>query len=143
MIASVEKALGREGVVREAAYLWTRHHWSAWFATISFIGIVVAAPLGGIEDWATRIVLGLAAVAVATLATTDYRVVADTTEGLMLLKASRIRQVATQIERRLGTTTTVEPEGGTIIYSDWRVGNMVFTAPRSSQPAMERIAARY
>ena len=143
LLASVERLLGGSGTVRDAAYVWTRHHWSSWFAAISFLGLVFAAPIGGIEDWPTRIVLGLAGVAVATLATTDYRVVADTTNGLVVFRASRIRQVATQLENRLGTSVSIEPEGGTIIYSDWRIGNNIYTVPRSSQPAMERIAATY
>ena len=143
LLQSVERLLGGEGTVRDAAYVWTRHHWSTWFGGISFLGLVLAAPIGGIEDWPTRIVLGLAGVAVATLATTDYRVVADTADGLAIFRASRIRQVATQLENRLGTAVSVELEGGTIIYSDWRVGKHLYTVPRSSQSAMERIAARY
>ena len=140
---SVDRVLDKEGATRDAAYVWTRHRWFAWFAGMSFVAVVVLAPVGGIESWPTRIVLGLAAVAVASLATTDYRVVADTTDGMFVLRASRIRQIATAMDRRVEGNAQIEPVGGTILYTDWQVGDMVFTAPRSSQTAMERMAARY
>lgn len=140
LLRSVQRVLGGEVVVRDAAYVWSRHRWMTPFATVVFAGILFVAPVAGIDDWPTRIVLGLAGVGVAVMATTDYRIVAETEEGLFVLKASRIRQVAIADGERLSSDAVLEPVGGTIIAADWQVGGHRYTVPRSSQQAMERMA---
>lgn len=141
LMRSVAQVLGGNVRVDEAAYVWTRHRWTVPFSASVFVGIVVLAPIGGVIDWPARIALGLAGVAVAVLATTDYRVVAQTENGFAIFEASRIRQVAKALEKPLGGDPVIEPIGGTIIYTDWRIGEASYTAPRSSQKAMERMAA--
>ncbi len=122
--------------------MWKRHRLMMPFGIVSFLGMLVVAEWAGWDEWATRIVLGLAAVAVAVAASTTYKVVAMTTDGLYLLQASRIRQVATQMLERLPADATIEPVGGTILAADWQVGTSVYTVPRSSEQAISRIAAR-
>jgi len=122
--------------------MWKRHRLMMPFGIVSFLGMVVVAEWAGWDEWATRIVLGLAAVAVAVAASTTYKVVAQTTDGLYLLQASRIRQVATRMLERLPTDATIEPVGGTILAADWQVGGSVYTVPRSSEQAISRIAGR-
>jgi len=141
LLRSVQRVLGDGAGVRDAAYVWTRHRWSIPFAAMVFAGIALVAPIADIEDWPTRIVLGLAGVAVAVNASTTYRVLAETDDGIVLLKASRIRQVATGVEQKLPANTDLKPVGGTIIATDWLVGNQEYTAPRSSEQAMQRMAA--
>lgn len=121
--------------------MWFRHRWVAWFATAVLFGLVWLAPLAGIEDWPTRVVIGLAGLGVAVNASSNYRVLAETDQGMFVLAASRIRQVATGRPEKLSPGAELEPVGGTLLAADWRVGTNVFTVARSSQQAMERMAA--
>jgi len=127
--------------VRDAAYAWSRHRWVVPFGAGVFVVIAFFAPVAGINDWPTRIVLGLAGVGVAVMATTDYWVVAETERGIRVLKASRIRQVAIADGEAVPEGAVMEPVGGTIIAADWQVGSHRYTIPRSSEQAMERMAA--
>ncbi|MGB8359932.1 MAG: hypothetical protein WCE80_00865 [Acidimicrobiia bacterium] len=141
LLRSVQRILGEDVTVRDAAYAWSRHRWVAPFGAAVFAAIVFLAPVADIEDWPTRIVLGLAGVGVAVMATTDYRVVAETDRGIRVLKASRIRQVAIADGEGVPQGAVMEPIGGTIIAADWQVGSHRYTVPRSSEQAMERMAA--
>lgn len=140
LLRSVQRVLGEQVDVRDAAYVWSRHRWIVPFATVIFVVIAIAAPVAGIDNWPTRIVLGMAGVGVAFMATTNYRVVAETRSGIVVLKASRIRQVAVALEENLKRDTLLQPVGGTILATDWQVGRHIFTVPRSSEQAMERMA---
>lgn len=120
--------------------MWNRHRWFMAYAMVVLAALVWLAPIAGIEDWATRIVIGLAGSAIAVNASSSYRVLADTDEGLFLLRASRIRQVAVGESEKLPSNTILEPVGGTMLATDWRVGDGVYTVARSSEQAMERMA---
>jgi hypothetical protein len=122
--------------------MWKRHRLLLPFGLAAFVGMVLVAAWAGAEDWPTRIVIGLAGFAVAVAATTDYRVVAQTSEGILLLRASRIRQVAKEIIERFPFATPIEPVGGTALAADWSVAGQTYTVPRSSETAMDRIATR-
>jgi len=142
LFRSIARLLDDGTDVVEAVYMWRRHRLMFPFGIVSFVGMVVVAELGGWDEWATRIVIGLAAVAVAVAASTDYRVLAQTSDGLFLLQASRIRQVATRLLEKLPPETTIGPVGGTILAADWEVAGWVYTVPRSSEQAISRIAGR-
>ena len=141
LFRSVARVLGDQLVVREAAYVWKRHKWMVPYGAFVFAAVVLLAPIGGIEDWPTRVAIGAAAVAVAVTATTDYSVVAQTDGGFALLKASKIRQVATGLQEHLPGNVELKPVGGTLLASDWQVGKHIYTVPRSSDQAMNRMAA--
>ncbi len=140
LLRSVQRVLGDDSEVRDAAYVWSRHRWITPFATLVFVAIVLLAPVAGVEEWPTRLVIGLAGLGVAFLATTDYRVVAETDTGIVVLKASRIRQVATEFGESLARDADLRPVGGTVLATDWLVGDHRYTVPRSSEQAMERMA---
>ncbi len=140
LLNSVGRVLGVGAVVRDAAYVWTRHRWMVPYGIAAFAAVAFFAPIGGIEDWPTRIAVGAAAAAVAITATTEYRVVAQTDDGVILLKASKIRQVATELQQELPPDATMEPVGGTMLAADWQVGDHRYTVPRSSEQAMNRMA---
>lgn len=127
--------------MHDAAYMWTRHPWAVPFGALVFAGAVLLAPLVGIEDWPTRTVIALAVASVAVMAATDYRVLAQTNQGLVLLRASKIRQVATALQEHLPADITMAPMGGTLLAADWQVGDRTYTVARSSQRATERMAA--
>ncbi len=143
LLRSVQRVLGGDSEVRDAAYVWSRHRWIVPFATLVFAAIVLLAPVAGVEEWPSRIVIGLAGVGVAFLATTDYRVVAETRTGIVVLKVSRIRQVAIEFRENLARDADLRPVGGTVLATDWMVGDHRYTVPRSSEQAMERMAERH
>lgn len=111
------------------------------YSVLVFGAVVLLAPVFGIDDWPTRTVIGLATGGVAVMATSEYRVLAETEDGLVLLKASKIRQVATELRERLPDDTTMAPVGGTVLAADWDVGGHTYTVARSSEQAMNRMAA--
>lgn len=129
--------------VRDAAYMWSRHRWVIPYAAAVFAVLVWLAPIGGVDDWPTRIVIGLAGLGIAVNASSNYRVLGETNEGLVLLRASRIRQVATVKLENLDRRTELKPAGGTMLAADWQVGGNVYTVARSSEQAMERMADRH
>jgi hypothetical protein len=140
LFRSVSRVLGDQVIVREAAYVWQRHKWMVHYGAAVFAAVALLAPIGGIEDWPTRIAIGAAAVAVAVTATTDYLVVAQTDEGLALFKASKIRQIATELKEHLPADVEMAPVGGTLLATDWQVGKHRYTVPRGSDQAMQRMA---
>lgn len=142
LLRSVQKALGDDVEVYDAAYMWARHRWSTIFAGVVLAALVLLAPVFGIDDWPTRAVIGLAGMGVAILASTDYRVTAETSRGLYVMRASSIRQVATGVEERLSADVGLERVGGTILAADWQVGKRRYTVSRSSEQAMQRMAER-
>lgn len=142
LLRSIARLLDDGTDVVEAVYMWKRHRLMFPFGIVSFVGMVVVAEWAGWDEWATRIVIGLAAVAVAVAASTDYRVLAQTSDGLFLLQASRIRQIATRLLEMLPPDATIRPVGGTVLAADWEVAESVYTVPRSSEQAISRIAGR-
>lgn len=141
LLRSVAKLLGGDTIVTDAAYMWSRHRWTVPYGAVVFALVVLFAPLVTIDDWATRIVIGFGATAVAVNATTEYRVLAETADGLLLLRASRIRQVATEVLARLDGSAPIDRVGGTVIAAEWQIDDRRYTVPRSSDEAMQRIAA--
>lgn len=141
LFRSVQRLLGEDDVVIEAAYMWSRHRLMMPFAAVVFAAVALLAPIANIDDWPTRIVIAAAAVAVAVTASTDYSVLAQTGEGTHLFDASKIRQVATRHRARLETRESLAPVGGSGLTTDWQVGDRTYTVPRSSEQAISRIAA--
>lgn len=141
LLKSVQRVLGDDAVIHDAAYIWTRHRW-VWPFGMGVFGVALLfAPVAGIDEWPTRIVIAAALMAVAVMAATDYRVLALVDDGLALFDASKIRQVATVRRDDFPADATLEPVGGSILASDWQVGTIRYTVPRSSETAMTRMAA--
>jgi len=141
LLNSVSRVLGAGTVVHDAAYMWTRHRWMVPYGAVAFAAVVMFAPIAAIDEWPTRIAIGFAAAGVAVMATTEYRIVAQTNHGLVLMRASKIRQVATVFEEELPADTELAPVGGTLLAADWQVGDQRYTVTRSSEQAMQRMAA--
>jgi hypothetical protein len=140
LFRSITRFLDDGVTLEDAAFMWSRHRWMIPYALVAGSAVFFAAGWVGFDGVATRTAVGFAAGAVAVNATTDYRVLALTSRGLLLLKASRIRQYATAVLEPLPDSTTVVAVGGTVLATDWRVGDEVYTVPRSSGRAIERIA---
>ena len=120
--------------------MWSRHRWMIPYAIVAAAAVFFTSEWAGFTEVSTRIALAFAAGAIAVNATTDYRVVAKTARGLVLLRGSRVRQHAVAVISRLPNNTKIEPVGGTVLASDWAVGESVFTVPKSHERALERIA---
>ena len=106
------------------------------------LGMLIVALLVGVEQWGGRIGLALAAAATAAMATTEYRVLALTSDGLVLLRSSRVRQKAGAIIGRLPASTRVEPVGSNLVITDWSVGDTVYSVMKRHQAAMVAISQR-
>ncbi|MEX2280351.1 MAG: hypothetical protein WEA76_09715 [Acidimicrobiia bacterium] len=140
LFRSVARFLDEGTELQEAAFMWTRHRWMVPYAIIAALAVFLTSEWAGFTELSTRVALAFAAGAIAVNATTDYRVLARTTRGLLLLKASRIRQYATGLIEWLPASTQIEVVGGTVLATDWQVGEAVYTVPKSSEQAIQRIA---
>lgn len=140
LIESVRRRLRAGEHLQEVAYMWHRHRWTLPFALSAGAGLCLVAFVSGFDSAGSLVAVGLAASAVAAMATTEYRVLAATTSGLVLLRASRIRQVAVEVLERLPASTDVRLVGNNLVLTDWMVGDRRYTVPKSSESAMNRIA---
>jgi len=141
LLRSVQRIVGDYVSVSEAAFMWRRHRLMVPYATIAFVAMVAVAAAVGWDDWPTRIAIGAAGSALAIAATTDYRVIAATSEGIVLFRASKIRQYAVARIETLEDDAQLAPVGGTMLAADWQIGSGVYTVPKSSEQAVNRIAA--
>lgn len=140
LFRSIARLLDEGTELHDAAYMWSRHRWMIPYAVLAALAVFVTSEWAGFTEIPTRVALGFAAGAIAVNATTDYRVLAHTSRGLVLLKSSRIRQYAKEILERIPESTTIEAVGGTVLATDWQVGDAVYTVPKSSEQAIQRIA---
>ena len=140
LLRSVARLLDDGTELHDAAFMWTRHRWMVPYAVIAAGAVYLASQLAGFTETPTRVALAFAAGAIAVNATTDYRIVARTSRGLVMLRASRIRQYAVGVLERLPASTPIQAVGGTVFATDWQVGEAVFTVPKSSEGAIQRIA---
>lgn len=139
LVASVRRLLDPDEELLDAALMWVRHSFSYAYAALSFVALVIVSILSGFESWPFRLGIGAAGAAIAFTATTDYRVLALTTKGLVLMRAGRVRQVARSIIERPPSTITMEPVGGTLLTVDWLVDGVVYTLTKAGQNPIQRI----
>lgn len=121
--------------------MWRRHRWLLPFGVAAAVLLVVVAILAGFESTGSLIAVGLAAAGVAAMATTEYRVLAKTSRGLVLLRGSRIRQAAVEMVERLPKGTKVRLVGNQYVMTEWAVGDRRYSVPKNSESAMTRIAS--
>lgn len=103
--------------------------------------MLLVVSLAGATEWSSRISIGLAGAAVAAMATTEYRVLARTTRGLVLLRSSRLRRRANGVIRRLEKDTKIEVVGSNLVITEYRVDGVIYSVMRRSQQEMTAIAA--
>ncbi len=123
-------------------HMWSRHRLMLPYAVVAFAGMVLLAFAVGVEQWSGRIGLGLAGAATAAMATTEYRVLAQTTSGLVLLRSSRVRQKALAIIETLPHTTAIAPVTSNLVITDWSVGDAIYSVMKRHQAAMVAISQR-
>jgi hypothetical protein len=139
---SVQRHLEQGEQAQHVAHMFTRHYLAFPFIAAAGGALFVVAMFSGADQWATRISLGLAGAAVAAMATTEYRVLAQTTRGLVLLRSSRFRRRASGVLRRLANGTQIEVLGSNLVITEYRVDGVVYSVMRRSQQEMTAIADR-
>lgn len=140
--SSVRSLLPKDEQLIALVHMWSRHRLMFPFLAAAFVGLLVVTIVAGFEGWSSRIGLALAGAAVASMATTEYRVLAHTGRGLVLLRSSRVRQKATEVIDYLPDDTQVEPVGTNLVITDWRVGDQTYSVMRRHQSSMVAISNR-
>ena len=118
-----------------------RHRWFLPYSIVSALLLYVVASLA-FPDTLNRLVLTACGAAIAGIATTNYRVLAETNEGLVLLRSSRVRQFAKEFLGRFEPGIDLEMVGSTVITSDWRVDDMQYTVTKRWEAMMRQVAMR-
>jgi len=139
---SVQRLVDSDEQVEHLVYLWSRHRLMVPYSVFAGLVVFIVAWVAGIEQWGGRIACGLGGAAVGAAATSDYRVLVQTNASLVLMKASRFRQVATGVHTRLDSDTVIEPIGTTLVMTEWIVGERQYSVMKRFQQAMVAIAAR-
>lgn len=142
LYSSVRNQLPEGELIVQIAHMWTSNRWALPYGLAAFVGCFVVAFVVGVDQWSGRIVIGLAGAAVAAMATTEYRVLVLTREGLVLMGSSRIRQRATNLIRRLPASVSVEPVGSNLVITEWSVDGQVYSVMKRHQAAMLAISQR-
>ncbi len=139
---SVNGLLADEEHIRAVVHMWQRHRLLLPYALAAFVAVLAVAIAAGINSWSSRLGLGLAAAAIASMALTEYRILAHTTSGLVLLRSSRVRQRATELVKRLPDSTHIAPVSSNLVITDWTVGSETFSVMKRYQSAMVAISQR-
>ncbi len=140
---SVRRILANDEQILDVAYIWRRHRLLIPLVAVAALIGGGAAALAGFTSIASIAAVALAAVAVAASASTEYRVLAVTEGGLVLMRGGRIRQVATALIERLPDSTTVERVSSNLVISEWRVGTDRFSALRRYESTMSAISMKF
>ncbi len=139
---SVRRVLDTDEPILDVAYMWRRHRWMVPYALVAAGVCAVGAALVGFGG-PSSVAIAVAAAAVAASALTEYRVLAITERGLVLMTGGRIRQVATGLIARLPETVTVERIANNLVISEWRVGDERYSVLRRFDATMAAIAMKY
>lgn len=133
LLASVRRCLRSNDVVG-AAFMWRPGRLTLPFACAAAAGCALLAYAGGFDSATHLAAIGLAGGAVAWLASTEYRVLALTGDGLaQLLEGSRIRHVATGVADEPIDRATIRPVSANAMTSQWWVGRRQYTVLRRHQ----------
>lgn len=141
LLRSVERLLDDDEHVRAVVILSTRHRWFVPYAIVAGLSLFAVASATGVESMLNRAVLAACGVAIAGMATTNYTVLAQTTSGIVLCRSSRVRQYAKQLVQRLPSSTPLSMVGSTVITSDWKVDDVIYTMTKRWEATMRQIAA--
>ncbi len=140
---SVLRLTKRSETLEQVAFVWARHRLMVPFALAALAALTGVAWALDFPTWSARLAIGAAGAAIAVNATTEYRVLGLSDRRILVCRASRIRQKASELHSDLPLDATFErAPGGTLVTSTWRVGEAIYTVPRSSQIAIEDMRAR-
>lgn len=140
LIRSVQRLLDNDEQVRHVATMWRRGPKTYPFAAGAFVFSFLVASLLNVGTLGSQFAIGCAGVAVASMATTDQRILVGTTRGLVMMQSSRIRQSARSVIGRLPADATIKIVSDNLVISDWEVDGERFSMMRRSQKAMSALA---
>lgn len=140
LLRSVARLLKEGEPLVDAAYMWRRHPHMLWYGGAAFALLVAVAAAVGWQEWPARVGFGAAGGAVAVYSTTEYRVLARTSERLVLFQASRIRQVARSVIDYYPAATPIEMVDGNMLATSWSFSGVSYTVPKSSERSIRLIA---
>ena len=143
LLKSVARLLGEDDPLVDAVYMWRRHPHMIWYGAAAFVAMVVVAAGVGWDEWSSRVSLGAVAAAVAFYATTDYRILARTSNHLVLLTASKIRQVAKAVIETYPVESAIDLTDGNMLATSWQFDGEIYTVPKSSERSMRSMADRH
>ncbi|MGI9605786.1 MAG: hypothetical protein ACR2P0_06570 [Acidimicrobiales bacterium] len=142
LLNSVRKHLPADERVVRVVHMWTRHRLLIPYAIAAFVAMLAVASVVGVPQWSGRVGIGLAGSAIAAMATTEYRVLAESANGLFLLRSSRIRQTATALDRKLGSDAEIELVGNNLVITEWLVDGTRYSVMKRFQADMVALSIR-
>lgn len=142
LVKSLQGLLPAGEELISVVYMWKRHRLMLPYGALAFVALFAVAWYAGFDKVSAMAAVGAAGAVIAVTATTTYRVLGLTSSGLVLCEASRVRQVAKAVSKRLPADTQVSQNGGNMIASDWLIGPHSYTVSKSSEPSMLDIHQR-
>lgn len=142
LLKSVQRLLPAGEHVRSVVVMTTRHRWLLPYAVVSGLALYGISTASGVQGLTSRLAIMACGTAIAAMATTDYSVLADTTDSFVLCRSSRVRQYAKQLTARLPHDTNLEMVSSTVITSDWRVDGTIYTMTKRWESTMRQLSGR-
>ena len=139
---SVSRLLEADERAERVVFMSTRHRLWIPFVAGSAGAFVLLALVIGVDTSASRVGLGLVGGALAAMATTEYRALAETSEQLVLLRCSRVRRRATAVMKRFPRTTRIEPMASNLVTAEYRIENVVYSVLFRYRSEMEALVDR-
>ena len=120
---SVQGFLDEGERIKHIVHMWSRDRLAIPY--MLGVGLVAAgfSMVIGVDEWGSRIGIGIAAALVAASVSTDYRILVLTTSGLVLLRSNKFRQRATALLDRPSEGTVIKPVSSNLVITDWQVGD--------------------
>ena len=140
LVRSVQRLLPGGTQLIDVVFMWRRRSWMLGGALAAGAVTLAGLTLLDYGSPSSRTMLALAAALIAAVLGTDNRVLASTSDGIVMFEASRIRQVAVRLSAPVPGGTPIEMISSNLVLTEWRVGGERFTVPKRSQQAMSAIA---
>ncbi len=139
LVNSVNKLLGEGQSARDVAMVWNRHRWFVPYCLFAGLALFAVATAIAIEPPVNRVIIGACGAAVASLATTEWWVVAQTDAAIVLCRSSRVRQRARSIVTEWKHAPEISMRTSNVITSDWHIDDRSYTTTKRWEPALRRI----
>jgi len=120
--------------------VWFAHRWVLPYSLGSGVAMAVLGVTVGLQNPASVGALALSGFAIASIATTEYRILSLVGSELVVMHSGRFRQVATSVLDRLSSGVRIERLGGNLVTSEWTVGDRMYSTYRRSDLILSGIA---
>ncbi len=140
LFRSVQRLLPTD-TVHAAAMLWGLHPHVVPITVAAVVGVSAVGAFVGAEP-ATIVLVAIATGAATAGLTREYRVLALTDDGFVIMRGSTIRLQAREVLERLPYSIEFRKAGGSLLTTEWRVAGRTYTVRREWEKAMEQMASR-